>query len=56
MKFDSEKKGLLTVFKPHQIEALKLVYENPEGYGSGKTWTLCNERIFNSDYILVIKN
>jgi len=45
MKFDCEKKGLLTVFKPYQVEALKLVYENPEGYGSGKIWELCNERL-----------
>ncbi len=35
VKFDTEKTGFETVFKPYQWEVIKLVYEVKNGIGSG---------------------
>ncbi len=35
VKFDTEKTGFETVFKPYQWEVIKLIYEVKNGIGSG---------------------
>ena len=47
VKFDTEKKGFETVFKPYQWEAIKLVYEVKRGIGSGKLHQAINEKGIN---------
>ena len=35
VKFDTEKTGFETVFKPYQWEVIKIIYEEKNGIGSG---------------------
>ena len=46
MIFDSSQKGLSTIFKDYQLEAMSLFWENPGiEYSSRQVWEAVNERI-----------
>ena len=43
MKFDTTKKGLLSAFKPYQVEILKFLMEKKESAVSGEVWLHLNK-------------
>ena len=44
MKYDSEEKGLLTIFKPYQLEAMELLWEGNE-YNTRTVWQIVEKKL-----------
>lgn len=48
MKYDLDQTGLYTVFRPYQLEAMRLLWENRESFSTREVWEHVNRRLESS--------